>query len=378
MDACNPLLQAHPTWARDKHEGRGFPLRTPVSLRLLPPSRFVSRRPIWAGARGDNLLVGPGTPRVRNADKGPGPHFMHLARRFLRTEKSHRHSRQYHASLGPPQKTEKLNFQDQCSDSRHPTHSPTNALSAEVTGQSAAGTGVAVSVTKGGPSVIASNGRANQSNFGPTCRLVSSPKAGPGATVGTLNQGYPLLQYEDTVPVRRSLAARRTAPDPATWTAQGAPHGEKTRSIPGCTSWIGPPRGSTGPLYAQPGPPITVRDSQVSMPGPLDGVQIPPSKVRATTGSRDRGYPGISKGPVLTRVRPYPMRLRSPLRRRPAAAAWLVARDVSQRAGPDVRPLGRAVSAFIAERTHRLSTLLTGDVPPQHFMCPVHSAGRQC
>jgi hypothetical protein len=25
-DACNPLLQAHPTWARDKHEGRGFPL----------------------------------------------------------------------------------------------------------------------------------------------------------------------------------------------------------------------------------------------------------------------------------------------------------------------------------------------------------------
>jgi hypothetical protein len=27
-------------------------------------------------------------------------------------------------------------------------------------------------------------------------------------TVGTLNQGYPLLQYEDAVPVRHSLAAR--------------------------------------------------------------------------------------------------------------------------------------------------------------------------
>jgi hypothetical protein len=38
--------------------------------------------------------------------------------------------------------------------------------------------------------------------------LVPSPEAGPGATVGTLNQGYPLLQYEGTVPVRRSLAAR--------------------------------------------------------------------------------------------------------------------------------------------------------------------------
>jgi hypothetical protein len=29
-----------------------------------PPSRSASRRPIWAGARGDNSLVGPGTPRV--------------------------------------------------------------------------------------------------------------------------------------------------------------------------------------------------------------------------------------------------------------------------------------------------------------------------
>jgi hypothetical protein len=68
VDACNPLLQAHPIWARDKHEGRGIPPLTPVSLRLPPPSRSVSRRPIWAGARGDNLLVGPGTPGFRNAD----------------------------------------------------------------------------------------------------------------------------------------------------------------------------------------------------------------------------------------------------------------------------------------------------------------------
>ena len=71
------------------------------------------------------------------------------------------------------------------------------------------------------------------------------------------------------------------------------------------------------------------------------------------------------------------MRLRSPLKRRPDAATWLVARDVSQRVKPDVRPLGHAVSAFIAERTRRLSTLLTGDVPPQHLLWPVHSAGRR-
>jgi hypothetical protein len=72
---------------------------------------------------------------------------------------------------------------------------------------------VAVGVTKGGPAAITPTGaqkqRANrQSNFGPTCRLVSSPKAGPGANVGTLNQGYPLLHYEDTMLVRQSLAAR--------------------------------------------------------------------------------------------------------------------------------------------------------------------------
>jgi hypothetical protein len=38
VDACNPLLQAHPTWARDEHEGRGIPTSlTPVSGRLAPP-----------------------------------------------------------------------------------------------------------------------------------------------------------------------------------------------------------------------------------------------------------------------------------------------------------------------------------------------------
>jgi hypothetical protein len=72
---------------------------------------------------------------------------------------------------------------------------------------------VTVGVTMGGPAVMASTGtqeqRANcQLNFGPTYRLASSPEAGPGATIGTLNQGYPLLRYEDVVPIRRSLATR--------------------------------------------------------------------------------------------------------------------------------------------------------------------------
>jgi hypothetical protein len=59
-------------------------------------------------------------------------------------------------------------------------------------GQSAAGAGVAVGVTIGGLAVTASTDaqeqRADrQSNSGPTCRLAFSPKAGPGATVGTLD-----------------------------------------------------------------------------------------------------------------------------------------------------------------------------------------------
>jgi hypothetical protein len=65
------------------------------------------------------------------------------------------------------------------------------------------------------------------------------------------------------------------------------------------------------------------------------------------------------------------------------------ARDISQRAELDVRPLGRAASAFIVEEARRLSnwqvmcrlsikcvlsTPLAGDVPPQHLLCTVHSA----
>jgi hypothetical protein len=69
---------------------------------------------------------------------------------------------------------------------------------------------MAVGVIEGELAVITSaraqKRRTNrQSSFGPTCRLVSSPKVGPGATVGTLKQGYPLLQYEDAIPTRLSL-----------------------------------------------------------------------------------------------------------------------------------------------------------------------------
>jgi hypothetical protein len=73
VDACNPLLQAHPTWARDEHEGRGIP----ISLSLSPDSALLAPFPPFALAHAldpsglghaAHSLVGLGTPRSRNAD----------------------------------------------------------------------------------------------------------------------------------------------------------------------------------------------------------------------------------------------------------------------------------------------------------------------
>jgi hypothetical protein len=55
---------------------------------------------------------------------------------------------------------------------------------------------------------------------------------------------------------------------------------------------------------------------------------------------------------------------------------WPIARDVSQRAEPDVRPLGYEASAFIEDKVRRLSIPLAGGVPPLHVLRPVHSSGR--
>jgi hypothetical protein len=44
VDACNPLLQAHPTWARDEHEGRGISTSlTPITGHLTSPLRARPR-----------------------------------------------------------------------------------------------------------------------------------------------------------------------------------------------------------------------------------------------------------------------------------------------------------------------------------------------
>jgi hypothetical protein len=73
---------------------------------------------------------------------------------------------------------------------------------------------------------------------------------------------------------------------------------------------------------------------------------------------------------------PYRIRFCSPPRRRPDATAWPTARDVSQRAEPDVRPLGYADSAFIGDKERCLFIPLAGSVPPLHLLRPIRSPGR--
>jgi hypothetical protein len=161
-----------------------------------------------------------------------------------------------------------------------------------------------------GPVVIAATGarkqRSNhQTDSGPTCRLVSSPEAGPGATVGTLNQGYPLLQHKGIAPMRRLLAARRTTPNSTGWAGQRAPCGEERHHA---SVRPDPHRGPPSP-YIQIG-------------------SEPPGRSEPRQGSGTRGPWGMQGSDADTCAG---LALRSPRRRRPAA----LAHGISYRAKPD-------------------------------------------
>jgi hypothetical protein len=68
VDACNPLLQAHPTWAQDKHEGREIPPLTPVSLRLPPPFALCLAPTHLGWGTRRQFTRRSRDPRFRNAD----------------------------------------------------------------------------------------------------------------------------------------------------------------------------------------------------------------------------------------------------------------------------------------------------------------------
>jgi hypothetical protein len=79
VDACNPLLQAHPTWARDEHEGRGISTSlTPISGHLTSPLRARPRVDPSGLGHAATFTRRLRDPRSRNADtryQGPPERF---------------------------------------------------------------------------------------------------------------------------------------------------------------------------------------------------------------------------------------------------------------------------------------------------------------
>jgi hypothetical protein len=90
--------------------------------------------------------------------------------------------------------------------------------------------------------------------------------------------------------------------------------------------------------------------SKVSTVGPDPHGKVPDPYISGpdlragskTSAGTDR-TPGTGPGPLCVGSGPYHVHFCSPLRQRPDAATWPTAHDVSQRAEPDVRPLGHAV-----------------------------------
>jgi hypothetical protein len=69
VDACNPLLQAHPTWARDEHEGRRISTSlTPVSGHLTSSLRARPRVDPSGLGHAATFTRRLRDPRSRNAD----------------------------------------------------------------------------------------------------------------------------------------------------------------------------------------------------------------------------------------------------------------------------------------------------------------------
>jgi hypothetical protein len=112
------------------------------------------------------------------------------------------------------------------------------------------GTGVTVGMDIGGSVVIApacpqEQQADHQSGSSPTCRLATSPEAGPGATVSTLNQGYLLLLHKGAVAGERLKTTWRMAPNGQVQERRVARKGSTSR----CSS-LGPdPRRKTPDPY---------------------------------------------------------------------------------------------------------------------------------
>jgi hypothetical protein len=169
------------------------------------------------------------------------------------------------------------------------------------------------------------------------------------------------------VPAVKPLVTWQTAHRRATSAALGSPYGQGKKRAPDTRSRSGPA------TWKAPDPVHNERTSEKDpRPFRVGSGQI-------TTGSQDSGA-GNTRAPPWkgSGVGTCPgLAPRSPLGQRPAAAAWLVAHDISRPTESDVRPLrSRGLRIYCGEDAPP-ATKPTDDVPPRHLMCPVHSAGRQ-
>jgi hypothetical protein len=156
-------------------------------------------------------------------------------------------------------------------------------------------------------------------------------------------------------------------------------------TLQGINGGSGPPQENVGSLHIRIGPPGRVQDFCGYRPDPWDGSRTSLCGVRATLsrvpGFWDKEYPGLNQGQAGVQSRhvsgPYHVRFCSPPTRRPDAATWPTARDVSQRAEPDVRPLGHATLHLL--RIRRATCLFHWQVMcPSAFNEPCHSADGRC
>jgi hypothetical protein len=111
------------------------------------------------------------------------------------------------------------------------------------------------------------------------------------------------------------------------------------------------------------------------MSSPSGGSQVPPERGLGLSKVSGRGGPRHGQGSGADTCPDFA--LRSPLRRRPATAAWLMASNISQRTEPDVRPIQLCGLCIYCGEDAPPATTLTGDTPSQHLMCPVQSADRR-
>ena len=151
--------------------------------------------------------------------------------------------------------------------------------------------------------------RESNRSSGPICGFVTSPEVGPGATVGTLKQGYPLLlQQGRTHVVRTRIVIRNYA-------IRGGAVGPHGLGLPHRANGPGPaPRSGMGPVAPRVPEEGKLRVNSRGR-GPPVGVRDLLAPVRTSHARRTSISPGLGPGAPRVpqaRVRVFRWKTRPP------------------------------------------------------------------